>query len=169
MVVGLNTIVSRSVDPSHFMVINPGMIQAGQAPNVIPDSATVGISVRTRTAEDTDLAFRRIEELTNGICAAYGATVEYEWVDAYDIVYNDAALAAQALQSAKHVAGDDNAWEGEISSGSEDFSAFANEVPGCFIILGGGDAEQGYPFQNHHPSSTCARTAWPSAPPWRCS
>lgn len=151
VVVGLNTIVSRSVDPSHFMVINPGMIQAGQAPNVIPDSATVGISVRTRTAEDTDLAFRRIEELTNGICAAYGATVEYEWVDAYDIVYNDAALAAQALQSAKHVAGDDNAWEGEISSGSEDFSAFANEVPGCFIILGGGDAEQGYPFQNHHP------------------
>ncbi len=151
VVVGLNTIVSRSVDPSHFMVINPGMIQAGQAPNVIPDSATVGISVRTRTAEDTELAFRRIEELTNGICAAYGASVEYEWVDAYDIVYNDAALAAQALESAKHVAGDDNAWEGEISSGSEDFSAFANEVPGCFIILGGGDAEQGFPFQNHHP------------------
>lgn len=151
VVVGLNTIVSRSVDPSHFMVINPGMIQAGQAPNVIPDSATIGVSVRTRTAEDTDLAFRRIEELTNGICAAYGASVEYEWVDAYDIVYNDAALAAQALESAKKVAGDDNAWEGEISSGSEDFSAFANEVPGCFIILGGGDAEQGFPFQNHHP------------------
>lgn len=151
VVVGLNTIVSRSVDPSHFMVINPGMIHAGQAPNVIPDNATIGVSVRTRTAEDTDLAFRRIEELTNGICASYGASVEYEWVDAYDIVYNDAALAAQALESAKKVAGDDNAWEGEISSGSEDFSAFANEVPGCFIILGGGDAEQGFAFQNHHP------------------
>ena len=72
-------------------------------------------------------------------------------MDACDIVYNDAALAAQALESAKKVAGDDNAWEGEISSGSEDFSAFANEVPGCFIILGGGDAEQGFAFQNHHP------------------
>lgn len=151
VVVGLNTIVSRSVDPSHFMVINPGMIQAGQAPNVIPDNATIGVSVRTRTAEDTDLAFRRIEELTNGICAAYGASVEFERVDAYDIVYNDTDLAAQALEYARKVAGEDRAWEGEISSGSEDFSAFANEVPGCFIILGGGDSEEGFHFQNHHP------------------
>lgn len=152
VVVGLNTIVSRSVDPSHFMVINPGMIRSGQAPNVIPSTATIGVSVRTRTAEDTELAFRRIEEVTRGICAAHGATAEFEWVDAYDIVDNDPALAAQALTSARTVVGEDQAWEGEISSGSEDFSAFANEVPGCFIILGGGDADQGFPFQNHHPA-----------------
>ena len=72
-------------------------------------------------------------------------------MEAYDIVHNDPVLADQALASARTVVGEDNVWVGEISSGSEDFSAFTREVPGCFVILGGGDASQGFPYQNHHP------------------
>lgn len=149
--VALNTIVSRSVAPDHMNVVNVGMIQAGQAPNVIPDSAKLGVSMRTVDDNDWNILKERATEIVENVCAAYGAKAEFQWAEGYPVVINNDDLAELALEAAKKAVGDENAFWGPPASASEDFSYFAREIPGCFIFLGGGTAEDGLPYMNHHP------------------
>lgn len=151
VVLGLNTIVSRSVDPSHMVVVGVGRFQSGDAPNVIPDTAKLAVSVRTTNDADTDLVHRRCEEIIKGICDSYGATYVTQWVPSYAVVENDPEMVKVALNAARKAVGEENASLGRPSSGSEDFSAYSKIVPACFIFLGAGTAENGLPYMNHHP------------------
>lgn len=151
IVLALHTIASRSTNPKHVVVVSPGMFQGGAAPNVLPDTARIGVSIRTVEPEDRDLVHRRCEEIVKGICEANRAGYEFEWLTGYDAVVNDPRLAQVALKAAQTVLGKQNAAEGPGILVSEDFSAFSNKVPACFIFLGGGTAEDGLPYQNHHP------------------
>ncbi len=151
IVVALNTIVSRAVDPAHMAVVNVGAFRAGQAPNVIPETAQLGVSVRTTSPEDRELVRRRVEEVVDGVCAAYGAAGEAEWMEGYAIIQNDDGLAEVALGAAARALGADRVAYGTRSPASEDFSAYTERVPGCFLTLGGGTAADGRPYQNHHP------------------
>ncbi|MCA1837041.1 MAG: peptidase dimerization domain-containing protein, partial [Actinobacteria bacterium] len=119
----LNTIVSRSVDPSHMAVVNVGTFQAREAPNVIPDTARIGVSIRTKGEADRQLIHRRAEEIIKGICASYGANYDMDWVHGYGIVQNDAHLSDIARAAAIKVVGEANVSKGPGSSASEDFSA----------------------------------------------
>lgn len=151
IVLALNTIVSRSVDPSHMVVISVGSFQSGQAANVIPDTAWLRVGIRTRDAGDRELVTRRAEEVIKGICASYGASYELEWTPGYAVVNNDPALADIAFTAAAKALGRRSVCWGPASSVSEDFSEYAQEIPGCFLFLGGGTADDGLPFPNHHP------------------
>ena len=151
VVVALNHIASRNVDPAGFLVVNVGFVTAGTAPNVIPDTARLGASIRTFDPEVADVAYRRVKEVVAGICAAYGCTYEFEWVPPYDIVVNDSDLVDQVLATAERALGPERAAVTPPFSGSEDFSEFSNRVPGVFVMLCGGDESDGLPFQNHHP------------------
>ena len=91
LAVALNHIVSRDIDPWTFCVVNVGALNSGTAPNVIPDTARLGFSIRTFDTEVADLAYRRVEEMAAGICQAYGCTYEFEWVPPYAVVENDPA------------------------------------------------------------------------------
>lgn len=151
LVLALNTIVSRSVDPSHMVVVNAGTFQSGEAPNVIPDTAKLGVSIRTKNDTDRNLVHRRAEEIVKGICDSYGATYDIDWILGYGIVQNDPELADVAARAAAKAVGEANATIGPPFSASEDFSAYTDKVPGCFITLGGGTAQDGMPYQNHNP------------------
>lgn len=151
LVVALNHIVSRSIDPAQFSVVNVGSIASGAAPNVIPDTAKVGCSIRTYSQEEADIAYRRCEEVVEGIGKAYGCTYEFDWVPPYDIVYNTPEIVDEALASARKALGEDVVSECPPTSASEDFSAFTNVKPGAFIFINAGDASDGLEFQNHHP------------------
>jgi amidohydrolase len=155
---GLHTIASRSTNPRHMVVVSPGMFQGGAAPNVMPDTARIGVSYRTVEPEDRDLVRRRCEEIVKGICEANGAGYEFDWLIGYAVVNNDPGLAQVALKAARTALGEQTAAEGPGSSVSEDFSAFSNTVPGCFIFLGGGTAADGLPYQNHHPKFDIAES-----------
>ena len=159
IVLGLNTIASRSVDPSHMVVVNVGTFQSGEAPNVIPETARLGVSIRTKDDEDRQLVGRRSEEIIKGICESYGATYEIEWVAGYGIVRNDPRLADLVLKAAREAIGDSNVSEGPGTSASEDFSAYTSTIRGCFMFLGGGTAEDGLPFQNHNPKFNIVESA----------
>jgi amidohydrolase len=151
LTVGLNTIVSRSIDPSRTAVVNVGTFQAGEAPNVIPDTARLGVSIRSRTQEDREILRRRSEEIVKGVCESYGATYEIEWIDGYGIIQNDPNLADVTLRAAAAVVGNANASLGQPHSASEDFSAYTDRIPGCFFTLGAGTSAEGLPYFNHHP------------------
>jgi amidohydrolase len=151
IVLALNTIVSRSIDPRHTVVVSPGTFHAGEATNIMPDTARIGVTVRTVEPADRDLARRRCEEIVKGICDANGASYEFKWQAGYAVVNNDFGLAQLALTAAQTAVGQGNAAVGPSGSASEDFSAFSNIVPGCLIALGCGTAEDGLPYENHHP------------------
>jgi len=151
IVLALNTIASRSTDPRHTVVVSPGTFHAGEAKNIIPDTAQIGVTFRTVEPEDRALVRRRCEEIVKGICEANGADYELEWETGYDIVNNDPALTQLALKAARTALGEENAAVGPAGLASEDFSAFSNEVPACLAVLGGGTVEDGLPYENHHP------------------
>ena len=91
--VALNTIVSRSVAPDHMNVVNVGMIRAGGAPDVIPDTARIGVSMRTVADEDWEVPESRATDIVEETCAAYGATATFEWADGYPVIVNDDDVA----------------------------------------------------------------------------
>jgi len=91
--VALNTIVSRSVAPDHMNVVNVGMIRAGGAPDVIRDTARIGVSVRTVAGEDWEVLGSRATDIVEDTCAAYGATATFEWADGYPVIVNDDDVA----------------------------------------------------------------------------
>lgn len=151
IVVALNHIVSRSTDPASLVVVNAGVMSGGTAPNIIPDTARVGCSIRTFSPENTEIAYRRAQEIVDGMCMAYGCHPEWNWVPPYDIVNNDPRMTKFALKAARTVLGEDNVSVCPPSPAGEDFSAFTNRLPGAFVFINGGDASDGLPFQNHHP------------------
>lgn len=111
----------------------------------------MGCSIRTFSPQDATSAYRRAQEVVDGMCLAYGCTAEWNWVPPYDIVNNDPRMTEFALAAAGKVVGDDNVWVTAPSPAGEELSAFTNRLPGAFVFINGGDASDGLPFQNHHP------------------
>lgn len=146
----LNTIVGRNVDPSHMNIVNVGSFQCGEAPNVIPDTARLGVSLRSDSNEQYKVLCDHATGIVTNLCEANGATVDYEWVDAYPVVMNNEALCDIAFAAAQKIVGE-GAYYGDATSASEDFAYYAAEIPGCFLFLGAGTADDGLPFMNHHP------------------
>lgn len=149
-VLALNTIVGRNVDPSHMNIVNVGAFKSGEAPNVIPDTARLAVSIRSDNDEQYGIMCKRAEEIIDNICKANGASAEYQWAPAYPVVINDEHLCDIAYAAGQKVIGDDAFW-GPGTSASEDFSYMAKHRPGCFLFLGAGTKDDGLPYMNHHP------------------
>ncbi|MDJ0358533.1 amidohydrolase [Paenarthrobacter sp. PH39-S1] len=159
IVLAVQTIVSRSIAPDHFAVATVGSFQAGEAPNVIPDKARLGISLRTTDDRDRQYVKRRAEEIAAGVCSANQATYKMEWQEGYAAVVNDEACSQLVFSAASTALGTPEVRWGPATSASEDFSAYSTRIPACFLFLGGGDESQGYPYQNHHPKFDVDETA----------
>lgn len=152
MVLAMHTIVSRNLPPGRFAVVSPTIFQAGNAVNVIPDTAKIGVNFRTKSEEDRDFLFERIEAVARSVAAVHGAEVDIHGVRGCAATIQDPAMIERALRVAKEVMPADKVATGTGMTGSEDFSAFAQKVPSVYLILGGGTAEEGYPYANHHPA-----------------
>lgn len=151
LVMALNTIVSRNVPPKEMAVLSIGEFHAGSAANIIPDSAKLSGSIRTTSKEIRILMEKRIKEVIDHICKANNATYDLEYTLGYAAVVNDAELVDFARNSVIKANGEDMVVTGSMVMGSEDFSAYTDVKKGCFMVLGGGKAEDGYKYTNHHP------------------
>ena len=141
----LQSIVSRNVDPLEAAVITVGSIVAGEAANVIPDSAEMKISVRSLSRDTRQLLLTRIPALAQAQAASFGATAEVTHVNGTPVLVNDEEMARFAWQVACKTFGEDRAEFGiKPLMGSEDFSFMLEAQPkGGFPLFGNGDVGEG--------------------------
>ena len=139
LVMALQSIVSRNVPPLQTGIISLGAFLAGDAPNVIPGTAELRLSVRAMQPEIRDLLERRIHEIANAVAQTYGATANVNYMRRYPVLMNDPTQTAFCLDLVRD-------WLGETGlvphpepvPASEDFAFFLEKVPGCFINIGNG-------------------------------
>jgi amidohydrolase len=139
MVQGFQTIITRNKRPIDAGVISVTMIHAGEATNVVPDSCVLEGTVRTFTLEVLDMIERRMQEVAEHTCAAFGAQCEFVFERNYPPTINHDAETAFFRKVAADVAGKDNVLEFEPTMGAEDFSYFLQAKPGCYFLIGNGD------------------------------
>jgi amidohydrolase len=147
----LQTIVSRNVDPVESCVVTVGAFNAGEAFNVIPDTAQLGGTVRTLTPELRDLAQERVIAVIEGVAAAFGATVQVEYTRGYPATVNDPAAAALVREIAIGVVGEENVIAPPPSMGGEDYAYFLLERPGAMFQVGSKNEVRGLVWAHHHP------------------
>jgi amidohydrolase len=144
IVLALQTIASRNVDPLDSAVVSLGFVRGGSAYNVIPDDLHIGGTVRSFRPEVQDLVERRIGEIARGVAVMHGASVEVDYRRGYPPTVNHAAETEFAAAVAAEVCGADNVIRDIAPSmGGEDFSYMLNARPGAMLWLGNGPGEGG--------------------------
>jgi hippurate hydrolase len=147
LITALQQIVSRNVDPLDSAVISICEFHAGNARNVIPQTAVLRGTVRTLTAKVRQLIEKRVREVTAGVAQMTGAHIDLNYERGYPVTSNHAAQTDFATQVAKEIAGDANVQEMSPMMGAEDFAYMLEQRPGAFIFCGNGDSAG-----LHHPA-----------------
>ncbi len=147
LVTVLQQIVSRNVDPLESAVVSMCEFHAGNARNVIPQTATLRGTVRTLTPKIRDLVEKRVREVVAGTAQITGAKINLTYTRGYPVTVNHAEQTEVALRAAKEVAGETNVHEMPPMMGAEDFSYMLEARPGAFIFIGNGDSAG-----LHHPA-----------------
>lgn len=151
LVVNLQQIISRRVNPMHSAVLTIGSFQSGETTNVIPDKAVLKGTVRTYAPEARDLIEEAMERLTRTTCEGNGAGYGFKYVRDCPSIYNDPDATARVAKVAASIFGEDRVHEGEPMSGSEDFAYYTQHVKGTYFTAGGGNPEIGAEYPHHHP------------------
>jgi hippurate hydrolase len=147
IVSGLQTIVSRNVDPLEAAVVSICTFQAGSADNVIPQTALLRGTARSLKPQVRELLARRVAEVIEGTARLYGARIKFNWRQGYPVLSNHEQETAFAAMVAGQVAGATHV-ETNMAPimGGEDFSYMLEQRPGAFIFVGNGES-----YGLHHP------------------
>ena len=147
LITAMQQIVGRNVDPLDSAVISLCEFHAGNARNVIPQTADIRGTVRTLTREVSSLVEKRMHEVCAGVAQMTGAKIDLKFEYGYPVTVNHAAQTDIATRVAKEIAGDSNVHEMPPMMGAEDFSYMLEARPGAFIFCGNGDTAG-----LHHPA-----------------
>ena len=147
LITALQSIVSRTIDPLDSAVISICEFHAGNARNVIPQTAELRGTVRTLTPETRDLIEKRVREVVAGVAQITGAKIDLVYERGYPVTVNHASQTDLATQVAKQVAGEANVLDMAPLMGAEDFAYMLESRPGAFIFCGNGDSAG-----LHHPA-----------------
>jgi hippurate hydrolase len=142
LVMTLQSIVSRNVDPTQTAVVTVSTIHAGEASNVISNNARISMSVRSFDPAIRVFLEERIRKLTASVAEGHGATAEIEYEYGYPVVVNSEEETAFAREVAEELVGTDNVSTCPPLPGSEDFAYFLHHRPGSFLRLGNGKDSQ---------------------------
>lgn len=147
LVMSLQTIVSRNVAAKDSAVVTVGAFQAGQAGNVIPQSAVLRLSTRTARPETRERVLARIKDITAATAQAYEVQHEIREGQPGAVLVNDIGQTQRAVAVAQKLVGDDNVVNpGPTFMGSEDFAFYAQKIPAVYAFIGNGNTPM-----VHHP------------------
>ena len=154
IIINLQTIVSRNLDlTNEAAVVTIGRFESGIRSNIIPESAYMEGTIRALDYEMRDEIYKRLKEIVVNTAKSNNLEAEVILKTPYPITYNDLKLTDQMKKTLFRVAGENNVKLARASTGAEDFSYFANKVPGFFFRLGGMPIED-HPnkgFSHHTP------------------
>lgn len=151
----LQELVSRESSPSETVVITVGAFLAGDAANVIPATAELRGTLRTYDESIRRHLQKRMEELVEGVAAAYGAKATVDFVLQLDACYTNADFLKDIKPYVTEILGEENCdFQAPPVMTSEDFSEISSRVPSAYFILGYGDESDGCRFAVHHPQAT---------------
>jgi len=161
IVVALQTIASRGVDPLKQVVVSVCTVATDStAHNVIPQQVVMKGTVRTMDPKVQDYVERRLTEIATGTATALGATAAVNYQRGYPVTVNAVEPTGHAVKVAQEVSGRVDADTAPLM-GAEDFSFMLNERPGAYIFLGNGDTAM-----VHHPEYNFDDDAIPFGSSW---
>jgi hippurate hydrolase len=151
LIQALQGLVSRNADPTMPTVLSLTRLRAGDAYNVIPATAHVGGGLRYVDARDIQRIEKRLHEIAGGIGQATGARITVKLEHKFPVLVNDAECTRQALDIGAALVGEDNVRRdyGPLM-GSDDFAWMLQHRPGCYLLMGSGDAAH-----THMPHDPC--------------
>ncbi len=150
----VQTIVSRKTDVTKApAVVSFGAIKGGIRNNIIPDDVTMVGTIRNFDMEIRDNIHRQLGHIISHVAQANEADIEFKINDGYPVTVNDPELGARLLPSLEKVFGEHGITDPGLITGAEDFSYFANEVPGLYFFIGVTPTDRDYKTAptNHSP------------------
>ncbi len=153
IVMALQTIVSRNVDPLKSAVVTVGALHSGVANNVIPDRATLELSVRALDPQVRELLKQRIVELVQLQAQSYQVKATVDWTEGYAVLVNSPQETAFATEVAKRLFGEASVdAQGPAIMASEDFAFMLQAIPGCYFLVGNGGPGTAGACMVHNPN-----------------
>ena len=147
LVMALQTIVSRNVAPLDSAVVSVGAFLAGDAGNVIPQTATLRLSIRSSKPETRKLVLDKVRAITAAQAASFGVSFEIREGAPGAVLVNDPAQTEESAAIARELLGEDQVvMPGPTFMGSEDFAYYAQHKPGTYCFIGNGNTPM-----VHHP------------------
>jgi hippurate hydrolase len=151
IVLALQTIVSRNLDPSLQAVISCTEFITDGIRNVIPSNVTIKGDTRSYSREVQAMLEKRMREVSEGICRTYGAECTFEYTHEFAPTVNSEEFVEVAARAAMNVVGSESV-DANVQPMmiSEDFGAFLQVIPGNFIFIGNGELADsgGTPLHN---------------------
>jgi amidohydrolase len=160
IVVNAQSVVSRSIDPLKPAVVSFGMVRGGTAYNIIPGEVSLIGTVRSFESSVQSLAERRLKEIAEETCQAFGALAEFKYEKGYPPLVNHDAMVDFVIDVAKKTLGEDSVKSIDPIMGGEDFAYYLQKIPGAFLFFGMGDRMK---FPHHHPGFDLDEAALPKA------
>lgn len=151
LVLSLQQIVSRRVNPLDPAVLSVTTIHSGHAANVIPDTCKISGTFRTFRPETRRLIEEQIRQITKAVCDGANATGTVVVRKGYDAVWNHPEQTREVERLAKQIVGEAHVKKMEPSLAGEDFAAYLQQVPGTFFFVGCGNPALGASYPLHHP------------------
>ena len=140
VVMALQTIVSRNVDPQQMAVVTVGAMHAGQANNVIADQAVLELSVRALDPQVRTLLAQRIRELVQAQAQSFGVEATIDWREGYCVLVNTPHETELARRVGAQLLGESRITrQGPALTASEDFAFMLQQVPGSYVFIGNGE------------------------------
>jgi hippurate hydrolase len=163
ILIALQEIHARELAMSEQAVLTIGTINGGTASNVIPDTVTLGGTIRTFDEDIRSFIKSRMTEITEGIASSFRASAEVIWGSGCPTLLNDKDLSVCVSGYVKELLGKEKAFSvaelqamssgqgASKSAGSEDFAYVSQEVPSIMLALAAGEPDKGYMYPQHHP------------------
>lgn len=152
IIMALQTVVARNIDPRQPAVVTVGAINAGHLGNIIPQTATLKLSVRALDNAVRDLLEQRIRALVGAQAESFGVQVEIDYRRGYPVLVNSPAETVLAREAGIELAGADKVIaQAAPLTCSEDFAYMLERCPGSYLFIGNGDGHEGRDCPLHAP------------------
>ena len=150
LILAMQTIVSRNIDPLDMVVISIGTLAGGTARNIIPQTVSLSGSFRLFREETREFVKRRIREVAEGVASSQGCRADVDFPMGIGAVVNDAEVAARARKVfagyGDHVSVVQQPW-----MASEDVGLLMQRNPSAYLLVGSANHERQLDFPHHHP------------------